>query len=93
MAQFDCACLLTFAASKGKRCRTSSPPPPTDPRKPPPALVAQGRTVGTSAAQWLVDTVNASPGEVSVLALGPLTNIALALQLDERVTHNMVRRP
>ena len=85
MAQFDCACLLTFAAFKGKRCRTSSPPPP--------ALVAQGRTVGTSAAQWLVDTVNASPGEVSVLALGPLTNIALALQLDERVTHNMVRRP
>ena len=55
--------------------------------------MAQGRTVGKSAAQWLVDTVNASPGEVSVLALGPLTNVALALQLDERVTHNMVRCP
>ena len=74
-------------------CKKSSSPPPANPRKPPPARVAQGRTVGTSAAQWLVDTVNASPGEVSVLALGPLTNIALALQLDERVTHNMVRHP
>ena len=50
----------------------------------------QGRTVGKSAAEWLVDMVSAHPGEISVLALGPLTNIALALQLDANVTRNMV---
>ena len=51
----------------------------------------QGRTVSVSAAEWLVEQVTASPGQVSVLALGPLTNIALALQLDERVTRDLVR--
>jgi hypothetical protein len=51
----------------------------------------QGRTVGVSAAEWLVEQVTASPGQVSVLALGPLTNIALALQLNERVTRDLVR--
>ncbi len=45
-----------------------------------------------SAAEWLVEQVTASPGQVSVLALGPLTNIALALQLNERVTRDLVRR-
>eukprot|EP00898_Chlorokybus_atmophyticus_P002394 jgi/Chlat1/3155/Chrsp219S03302 len=37
---------------------------------------------GTSAAQYLVDAANASPGELTVLALGPLTNLALALRID-----------
>jgi purine nucleosidase len=31
-----------------------------------------------NAIQWLVETVMASPGEIEVLALGPLTNVALA---------------
>ncbi|KQJ91584.1 probable uridine nucleosidase 2 isoform X2 [Brachypodium distachyon] len=35
-----------------------------------------------TAAQFLVDKVSQSPGEVSVLALGPLTNIALAIKMD-----------
>ena len=47
--------------------------------------------MGKSAAEWLVDMVRAHPGELSVLALGPLTNIALALQLDATVTRNLVR--
>ena len=49
----------------------------------------QGRTLGKSAAQFIVDTVNASPGEVSILALGPLTNLALAFQLDPKAAENM----
>ena len=34
-----------------------------------------------AAAQLLIDTIRAHPGEVTVLALGPLTNLALAVRL------------
>lgn len=36
------------------------------------------------ASKWLLDNVTASPGEVDILALGPLTNIAAALSIDSR---------
>lgn len=35
-----------------------------------------------SAAQFIVDQVRAAPGQVTLIALGPLTNLALALELD-----------
>uniref|UniRef100_A0A0D9XGY5 Inosine/uridine-preferring nucleoside hydrolase domain-containing protein n=1 Tax=Leersia perrieri TaxID=77586 RepID=A0A0D9XGY5_9ORYZ len=35
-----------------------------------------------SAAEFLVDKVSESPGEISLLALGPLTNVALAMKRD-----------
>lgn len=35
-----------------------------------------------SAAEFLVDSVRAHPGEVSIWAAGPLTNLALAARLD-----------
>lgn len=34
-----------------------------------------------SAAQFIVDSVRENPGEVTLVALGPLTNLALALEL------------
>ncbi len=34
------------------------------------------------AAQLIVDTVNAHPGDIAICALGPLTNIAAALAID-----------
>lgn len=34
------------------------------------------------AAQLIVDTVNAHPGDIALCALGPLTNIAQALEID-----------
>lgn len=37
------------------------------------------------AAQWLVDTLMESEGDISVVAVGPLTNIALALRIEPRV--------
>ncbi|MDN3554079.1 nucleoside hydrolase [Halomonas almeriensis] len=42
----------------------------------------QGKADSRSAAQFIVDTVNARPGEVSLVAVGPLGNLAAALQLD-----------
>ncbi|WP_329793450.1 nucleoside hydrolase [Lentzea sp. DG1S-22] len=36
----------------------------------------------TSAARVLVDRVNERPGEITVLAIGPLTNIATAMTID-----------
>ncbi|PWV80534.1 nucleoside hydrolase [Halomonas sp. A11-A] len=42
----------------------------------------KGRADGRNAAQFIVDTVNARPGEVTLVAVGPLGNLAAALQLD-----------
>lgn len=43
---------------------------------------AEGEPDPRSAAQFIVDSVNAHPGEITLIALGPLTNLALALELD-----------
>lgn len=45
----------------------------------------KGIAVETPAATFIADMVRAHPGEISVLALGPLTNIALAMQLDAQL--------
>eukprot|EP00164_Ancoracysta_twista_P008879 GFYU01012965.1.p1 GENE.GFYU01012965.1~~GFYU01012965.1.p1 ORF type:complete len:319 (-),score=72.58 GFYU01012965.1:17-973(-) len=42
-----------------------------------------------NAANAIVRLVNQSPGEVSIMLLGPMTNLALALQLDENVAKNL----
>ncbi|MFG6160478.1 nucleoside hydrolase [Halomonas sp. 1390] len=53
-----------------------------------------GRAEGVSAAQFIVDTVNARPGEVTLVAVGPVGNLAAALQLDpgiiDRVKHVVI---
>ncbi len=46
-----------------------------------------------TAAQLIIDTVAADPGAVSIVALGPLTNLALALAIEPRIaewTHEVV---
>jgi purine nucleosidase len=47
-----------------------------------PAAVAAGRPVDGSAAEQLVRLARAHPGELTVLALGPLTNLGLALLIE-----------
>ncbi|KAJ0977044.1 hypothetical protein J5N97_012518 [Dioscorea zingiberensis] len=42
----------------------------------------KGRQIDQSAPAFLVEQANLYPGKVTVVALGPLTNIALAIQLD-----------
>jgi purine nucleosidase len=53
-----------------------------------------GSPIAESAAEFLCRTVSANPGEVTILAVGPLTNLALALRLrpdlDTKVTRVVV---
>ncbi len=41
--------------------------------------------VSTSASEFIIETVLRQPGEVTLLAIGPLTNVALALKLEPRL--------
>ena len=41
------------------------------------------------AVEYLIETVRTFPGEVSLLALGPLTNVATALLLDPGFASNL----
>ncbi|RXE48289.1 nucleoside hydrolase [Chromohalobacter israelensis] len=43
---------------------------------------AQGHAEAICAAQFIVEQVNARPGEITLVAVGPLGNLAAALQLD-----------
>jgi purine nucleosidase len=43
------------------------------------------RPEARSAAQFIVDSARARPGEITLVPVGPLTNIALALKLEPRL--------
>ncbi|XP_061357919.1 probable uridine nucleosidase 2 [Gastrolobium bilobum] len=49
----------------------------------------KGKPLEESAAAFLVHQAKANPGKVTVVALGPLTNIALAIQLDPEFVKNI----
>ena len=51
----------------------TNPPPP------------KGKLVGRPAAQFIVERVLAHPGEITLVPVGPLTNIALAVRLEPRI--------
>lgn len=44
-----------------------------------------GKALDESAAAFIVQTVCAQPGEITLVAVGPLTNLALALKLEPRL--------
>ncbi|CAL5207948.1 unnamed protein product [Lathyrus oleraceus] len=48
-----------------------------------------GKPIEESAAEFLVNQAKANPGKVTVVALGPLTNIALAIQMDPEFAKNI----
>ncbi|XP_057445439.1 probable uridine nucleosidase 2 [Lotus japonicus] len=49
----------------------------------------EGKPIEESAAAFLVNQAKSNPGKVTLVALGPLTNIALAIQLDPDFTKNI----
>lgn len=51
----------------------ANPPPP------------KGEVVDVPAAQFIVNEVMSHPGEITLVPVGPLTNIALALRLEPRI--------
>lgn len=44
---------------------------------------------GELAAQYLINKIMSAPGEVTIVAIGPLTNLALALRLEPRLAQNV----
>ena len=50
----------------------------------------QGRKINKSAAEFIAEKVRSDPGNVCVLALGPLTNIAMAFQTSPDVARDIV---
>lgn len=44
------------------------------------------KPVDLSAAEYIVKTVNEQPGEITICPVGPLTNLAKALELDPTIT-------
>ncbi|VVA90102.1 unnamed protein product [Arabis nemorensis] len=49
----------------------------------------KGKPIEKSAPEFLVEQAKLYPGEITVVALGPLTNIALAVQLDPGFSKNV----
>lgn len=49
----------------------------------------QGQPIDKPAAQFIVDTVMAQPGKITLVPIGPLTNLALALALEPRLVENV----
>jgi inosine-uridine nucleoside N-ribohydrolase len=54
----------------------------TGPPPPPPGGFAKTQAARGTAADLIVRTVNANPGEIVIAAIGPLTNVATALRRD-----------
>lgn len=54
----------------------------TEPAPAPPGGFAQKKPESRSAVDFLVSTVMQSPGQVTILAIGPLTNLAMAMRTE-----------
>jgi inosine-uridine nucleoside N-ribohydrolase len=64
-----------FATQGHGRWWSDDPPPP------PPGGFAKTQPERETAVDFIVRTVEANPGEVTIIAIGPLTNVAMALRM------------
>ena len=55
----------------------------------PPGGFAKKKAETRSAIDFLVETVAKNPGQVTILAIGPLTNIAMAMRMEPRFAGNV----
>ena len=60
-----------------------------EPAPAPPGGFAQKKAESRGAIEFLVETVRKNPGQVTILAIGPLTNIAMAMRLDTTFARNV----
>lgn len=65
-----------FATKVHGRWWSDDPPPA------PPGGFAKKQPERERAIEFIVRTVNDNPGQVTIIAIGPLTNVAMALRLD-----------
>jgi inosine-uridine nucleoside N-ribohydrolase len=56
---------------------------------PPGGFAATKKLESRSAIEFLVATVMQNPGQVTILAIGPLTNIAMAMRMEPRFAGNV----
>lgn len=62
-----------------------------DPPAAPPGGFARKRAERETAMQFMVRTVMESPGEVTILAIGPLTNVAMAIRQEPAFARHVGR--
>jgi inosine-uridine nucleoside N-ribohydrolase len=55
----------------------------------PPGGFAKKQPEKESAVDFMIRTVNANPGQVTIIAIGPLTNVATAIRQDPQFAHNV----
>ena len=60
-----------------------------EPAPAPPGGFATKKPEARSAIDFLVSTVRQHPGQVTILAIGPLTNIAIAMRMDQTFARNV----
>ncbi len=60
-----------------------------DPAPAPPGGFAKKKVEARSAVDFLVGTVMQNPGQVTILAIGPLTNIAMAMRMESNFARNV----
>jgi inosine-uridine nucleoside N-ribohydrolase len=63
-----------FATTRHGQWWSDAPP------SPPPGGFAKRKEEAKTAVQYIVETVNARPGQVTIMAIGPMTNVAMALR-------------
>lgn len=49
----------------------------------------EGRPLDISAAEFIIQTVQNNPGEITLVPIGPLTNIALALRIEPSIAQQV----
>ena len=60
-----------------------------EPAPAPPGGFAKKKAESRSAADFIVNTVLQNPGQITILAIGPLTNIATAIRMEPGLAHSV----